>query len=81
MLPALAFLANPSFWAGVSKVLPAAASALSGDQGQQQGQPAQQQPLFQPQQQAMQAPQIAPFRQNPSYGQIINDALKSIRGF
>ena len=80
MLPALAFLANPAFWAGASKVLPAVAGMMQqgGGSTTQQQQPAQQQ--SNPQNQFI-PPQLMPSRAIPSYGEMINSMLQKQRGF
>ena len=81
MIEALAFLANPAFWAGVSKVLPAVASMMGGSGGSGGGllggQAQQQQ---QPQNQFIPG-QLQPFRQMPSYGALIQEMLSKQRGF
>jgi len=82
MLPALAFLANPAFWAGVSKVLPAVAGMMnkggsSTDTGTIGG---QQQAPIQPQNQFI-PPTMMASRQMPSYGNMINTMLQKQRGF
>jgi len=82
MLPALAFLANPAFWAGVSKVLPAVAGMMGGGGGQAQqantigGQAQPQQPMNQ-----FIPPQLMQSRQMPSYGSMINQMLQQQRRF
>ena len=79
--PALAFLANPAFWSGVSKVLPMVAGMMnkggSGGGGLLGGQAQQQQ---QPQNQFIPG-QLQPFRQMPSYGALIQEMLSKYRGF
>jgi hypothetical protein len=79
MLPVLAFLANPAFWAGVSKVLPAVAGMMGkGESSGGQTQQPQQPPM---QQQPQIPPQLMPSRPIPSYGENINAMLQKTRGF